>query len=75
MSEYRDILDDVVREDAAEQQDTDFEEEEVREQETEQDGSSDTNTGHDDGGSLNPHVAAALAVSQLHILSCKVCDN
>ena len=32
MSEYRDILDDVVREDAAEQQDTDFEEEEVREQ-------------------------------------------
>ena len=35
MSEYKDILDDVVREDAAEQQDTDFEEKEVREQETE----------------------------------------
>ena len=60
MSEYKDILDDVVREDAAEQQDTDFEEEEVREQETEQDDSSDTNTGHDDGGSLNDRVSNSV---------------
>ena len=60
MSEYKDVLDDVVKEDAAEQQDTDFEEEEVREQETEQDDSSDTNTGHDDGGSLNDRVSNSI---------------
>ena len=57
MSEYKDILDDVTREDGAGQQDTDLEEEEVREQEPERDDGSDSDTGHNDGGSIDDRVS------------------
>ena len=60
MSEYKDRQDGIENEDAVHRHDADFEEEEVREQEPERDDDVETNTGHDDGGSLDNRISNSV---------------